>query len=386
MPLNLYRDLDLEALFSIVANSQTEQVAFDAVFGETFSNFTIKVVKNSTKFSLSSELENVVEEHDLNLVLNVLKTVGHLIRTLKIDYGTLDVKPRSLINQQLSKVCAKSLLEIEITHCNDNDFLDFLGPFEKVEKVKLRFGNLKEDSVRFDQIFPSVRRLDVGGMQYVHSGFIKHQFAHLKHLIVEFWDNENLSSIQKCLQLNPQLQSVSLYQCDWNILKMMSETMSNLENLELNGFNDFSTYIGDDIRFENLKVFRFKKFSALPKTISKIPLIFGNLEEMSCLKPMHLWFEIIIQNKKLKKLRTGEISQQQLFRIAEELPDLEDFATGYNTYDSINKVVRFIKQGKHLKKVAFWQSNFNSRTEIVAQLGNEWKIVEEGGRFAFIKN
>lgn len=386
--INLYREWDLEALSNVVVTSQNEQMALEAVFREKFLNgkFIIKAEKNSTKISLSSETGKVFEEHDIDVLLNCLKNLGHLISSLKVDYEGLDTSQRSALNQQLSESCAKSLLEIKLIHSDENDFVDLSGPFVKVETVQMRYGNLKRYTARFDKIFPSVNQLDLNTMHYVHPGFVEHHFVHLKNLIVEFMDKGDISTIEKRLKLNPQLQNVSLYQCNWNILKMMSKTMQNLEQCELKGFNDFSTYEGDDIHFENLKIFRFRKFSAMVKKIPKIPLVFGNLEEIACSKPMHLWLDIIFQNKNLKIVRTGEINEQQLFQIAEELPNLEEFATGYNTYDSTNKVVRFIEKGKCLKRVAFWQSNFNSRNAIVEQLGNEWRIAEEGGRFVFIKN
>lgn len=380
--------MDLKALSNIESTTQNQQAALDTVFREKFlnENFTIKAVKFSSKLSISSETEQVNEEHELDEVLRVLQTFGNLISNLKIDYENLDANQFSPLNRQLSESCARTLLQIEIIHCNENHFVDFSVPFEKVETVLMHFGNLPKNISRFDQLFPSVRSLDLSDMHYVHPGFIEHHFSHLENLSVEFLEKGDVSTIEKRLQLNPQLQSVKLYQCNWNILKMMSKTMPNLRILEINGFNDFSTYTGDDIRFENLKIFRFKKFSALPKNIERIPLVFGRLEEISCLKPMNLWFDIIIQNKNLKRVKTGEINKQQLFQIADELPNLEEFATGYNTYDSINKVVRFIQNGKHLKRVAFWQSNFKGRNEIAEQLGNEWRIAEEGGRFVFIKN
>lgn len=386
--INLYCEWDLEALSNVEVTNQNEQVALDTVFREKFLNgkFIIKAVKDSQKISLSSETGEVIEEHVIDVILKVLKKFGNLITSLKLDYEGLDMNHRSAINKQLSETCGKSLLEIELIHSDENDFVDLLGPFEKMETVQMRYGNLKSNTARFDQIFPSVCQLDLSTMHYVHPGFVEHHFIHLKNLIVEFIDTGDISTIEKRLQLNPQLQNVSLYQCNWNILKMMSKTMQNLESLELKGFNDFSTYEGDDIHFENLKIFRFRKFSALVKNIPKIPLVFGNLEEIACSKPMHLWLDIILENKNLKIVRTGEINEQQLFQIADELPNLEEFATGYNTYDSINKVVRFIEKGKHLKRIAFWQSNFNSRNTIVEQLDNEWRIVEEGGRFVFIKN
>lgn len=384
----LYRKIDTKVSAHVDSLKQINQVATGSELIENISYNTVKIkgVKDSSKLELSIGNGSAIEHHDFDVILDILKEFGHLISKLTLDYDSVDEHHRSLLNQQINKFCAKSLTDIELIQCNENDFSEFQEPFEKVESVQMNFGHLMNATSRFDRLFPSVRRLDLGGMHFVHPDFVEHHFEHLELLAMESLEKGNLRSVERRLQLNPQLKHVSLFRCNWNLLKIISETMPDLESLELNGFNDFSNYAGNDIHFEQLKIFRFQKFSGVSKTIQKIPLVFGNLEEISCSKPMDKWLEIIIQNKHLKEVTTGVINNRQLFQIVEELPELEDFTTGYSAYDSTGNVVRFMNKGKHLRKVSFWQSNFNSPNEIVEQLGNKWRFQVEGGRFVFIKN
>lgn len=380
-----------------LAKNHDNQLAIDSDFMAKFPDKTVKInaVKNSTKFQFSNGNENTVEEYDFDEVLNIIEKYGSMITKLKLDYDSVHGYYRSLLNQQINNFCSKTLIDIELIHCSESDILQFPKPFEKVETVEMSFGHLMNPlrnpqqpttSFSFNVIFPSVRRMNLGEMYFVHSNFLEHHFEQLEHLVMESFPNhhQDLSPVEKRLLLNPQLKHISLFHCNWKLLKTISEDMTNLKSLELNAFNDFSNYTGDII-FNRLKIFRFQKFSAMSKTIPRIPLVFGNIYEISCSKPMDKWLDIIFQNKQLKKVTTGTISNEILFKIVDELPELEDFTTGYNVYDSTKSVIQFIHMGSHLKRASFWQSNFNSPDEIKQQLSNKWTFFEDGGRFVFSK-
>lgn len=321
-PFEKYANFDLKALLNTEATCQSEQVAIDFTVTENYFNGLLEVKANkfSVKLEISNEHRHWIEDYDLDNILMILHKFGHAIKQLKINYEHLDGNERVLINHQISLFCGRTLNEIELVHCNEYDFIELHGPFERVEMVKMKSSHLKEPVARFDEIFPSLKRFDVSEMHFVHAEFVAHHFEHLTHLSVRFNDVENFPTIQRMLQLNPQLEIVSLYECNWNLLKMISKHLLTLEFLELNRFNDLSNYDGDDIHFDRLNRFRFEKSSGTLEGIERIPLVFGNLKEIICSEAVDKWIDVIVQNEKLKKIQIGELSTKQLRRIVANVP------------------------------------------------------------------
>lgn len=159
-----------------------EQAAIDFTVMDKYLNglLELKAVRLSAKVQISNEDRHWFEEYDFDVILEILHKFGYAIKRLKIDYERLDGHQRVLINHQVSLFCGRTLNEIELVHCNEYDFNGLQGPFGRVETVKMKLGHLRQPVARFDEIFPSVRRLDVAEMYFVHSGFIEQHFEQLE--------------------------------------------------------------------------------------------------------------------------------------------------------------------------------------------------------------
>lgn len=338
------------------------------------------------KFEINGENYNK-NPHDFDVLLKVLELFGHLITKLKVDYKSMNPYQCESINEHLNKYCHGSLTAIEFMNSGDDAMSELRGPFTQATYILIDAGNYgkEENEVRYDQMFPAVRHFNQTGLLPRFPKRLEYNFPHLKTLTMEgelaeskFWPN-----LMKRLNLNPQLRQVTFILANWFLLKILTEKRPEIESVVFQRFNNLPLYDEDeeDIRLENIKVFKFL-VDDIGSRSNRIPLIFGNLEEIVCNKPVDKWFEIIIQNKNLKKVTTGEVNDEQLNQIVEQLPNLEEFVTDHKISNFTDKIVDFIQKGNNLKRVQFTQVEFDTSKKAVKLLGSGWKL---GGIDTFIK-
>lgn len=284
---------------------------------------------------------------------------------------------RSAINIFLNKHCAKSLIELEIIHSFGYNLVDWPIPFKNVENLKFSYGYLEVSNLPFNQLFPKIRRLDLSGL-LVNPKIFEYTFEYLEHLDVEHWHPNHefrVNAIETRLKLNPQLKNITLYQCGWDLLEIVNKNVPNLQRLEIFNFNNFSApYLGDSIYFRNLKILTFQIANSCAVNIERIPLMFGQLEEITCFKLLNKWLDVMVKTKTFKKIKFGEVDEEQFMRIVEELPNLEEITTAIDTASTIDVVIDFMKIGKNLKRITFWQSDHQTRESIAKRLNGKWQI------------
>lgn len=142
-----------------------------------------------------------------------------------------------------------------------------------------------------------------------------------------------------------------------------------------------SHFEGDDIKFEQVTSFDAFLDQNSGK-FERIPIVFGNLEEISCYGSIDEWFDIIIQNKKLKKIISDQFSDGKLQQIAEQISNLEEFWMSYNR-NSYDVIVQFFETGKKLKKVVFCRKTLDIN-EICERLQAKWEMSNESHRLVHI--
>lgn len=345
---------------------------------------------NGKKFVDWQWLDNSQSPFEFNAMLNALKVFGHLIKKLKLklEYHYFNEEQSTQINKHLSQYLADSLIEIELNSCDGQKLNGLTRPFKKTETVYLRNGHIKTNNINLSEIFPVVRRLSVASMLSLSPVCIEQHFHHLMEMNVEYLLDGGSTTLKRRLQLNPQLRNLTINGGNWMTLKLISETVPALERLDCRTFNGASQYQSDNIHFEHLKSFEIVLLQDIPDDLQRIPLVFDNLEEIKCYKPVDKWFEIVIQNKNLKKVTVGELTDQQFERISAELPKLEEFVSGYDTNggsnNGVDNVVRFMENGKMLRKVKFFNSCVNNRNAIVQRLPH-WKIVQDDDTPVFVR-
>lgn len=322
---------------------------------------------------------------EFDAMLNALEMFGHLMTALRLQYDYFTEVQSERINKHVTKYTKDSLIVIEIRSPFDEYLKGLSGPFRRAEIVKLQNGEVKSKTLFFNTIFPAVRDFDLSSMSFVSPESIEHHFEHLEQMSVEYMLPTTNPTLERRLRLNAQLKVLTIFEVNWTNLRMISETVPRLQRLNLLGFNDVSPFQGDDIRFEHMKVWNMKKVCFFPAHIDRIPIVFGHLEEITFDRPVDKWFNVVIQNKKVKRITTGELNDEQLQQLVENLPSLEDISTSYvaKTRDAVDRILRFFEMGKRLKKATFSNMNAQVWSEILAKLPVHWNVTEERSHFIF---
>lgn len=358
------------------SSNQENRAAAETIFKQKFTRDSFEIIgedfdPNPRKLLYYPKRKPV----DFDVMLKILELFGHLITKLKLNYQEMNQYQCETINQHLNKFSVKSLTEIIFLCSTDTSLIDLDGPFPEVIVANFTFGSTYTNaSTKFYEKFPALQKLVFNSFSVSHSHKFEHNFPHLHtwHFDSNIFREQSRKSFEKRMELNPQLRHVTFQLTNWHLLKIISEKLPQLESIDIKRFLDNPAFEGR-IEFTKLKAFEFRE--DYKQSYSKeFPLVFGNLEVIECYEPVDKWFEVIMQNTKLGKVRTGEISDEQLFRIAETLPDLQDFTTDHKVSNFSTKVLEFIAKASNLKRVVFTQANYNTSKTVLKELGDNWKL------------
>lgn len=383
--LDTYKYFDINTLANVAKTHSYNRRAAEVVFNDKFAN---KLFEINGKVLKRKECQiGFNYTFEFNAMLNALEMFGHLMTTLRLQYDYFTAEQSECINKHVSKYTKDSLISIEIKSPFDEYLKGLTGPFGSAKIVHLQNGQIKSNNFAFNQIFPAVRFFDLSTMTSISTECIEHHFLHLEEMHIEYMLSTNSPALERRLRLNAQLKALTIFEVNWMSLRMISETVPRLERLNLLGFNDVSSFQGNDIRFEHMKVWNMKKVCFFPAHIERIPIVFGNLEEITFDRPVNKWFNIVMQNKNVKRIISGELNDEQLQQMAEDLPNLEAISTSYVAIngDAVDKIVRFLETSGMLQRATFSNMNVNVCSEIVAKLPN-WTAVAERKHFIFVRN
>lgn len=377
--LDIYGDLSLDDLVNVAKSMPRNEAAARTIFRDKYgtSKFVIRGVRlfDNRNFFIS---EDVIFLCKSDFTREVLRLFGPLISILKAEL-TYSVDERHNLYEDINEYCAKTLLDFEV----DNAGLDLLvGPFLRAENVTIDYGFFSKENIRIESIFPTVRRFDVGNIEGSPSStWFEHNFPNLEHLIIKSFFTINPMKLQKMLQANQQIRSVSIADCMDAHLDIINANLPTLESIEILNYVDFGPHTESVIHFEHLKKFKIAGEYMYP-LMHDAPLKFSNLEEFECVGPIDNWFDNILENKRLKKMLIGPVDRQQLTRIQQELPNLEELSTYFDTTDSTNFVIDFLNEATNLRRISFDEIDDETRTVIP----KNWTVIVEKYQSVVVKN
>lgn len=128
------------------------------------NNFPIKTLKFDRERFFSKSLYD--QNNDINYMLNILDSFGHLISSLKVDYSYLNNKQTAQFNRIISRTSFDSLIEIDLRHCDSRKLKALPKPLSKVEVVRLR-GQMKVEDIDLGELFPVASSINVNDVLYV---------------------------------------------------------------------------------------------------------------------------------------------------------------------------------------------------------------------------
>lgn len=229
--------------------------------------------------------------------------------------------------ESIFKHCFESLITIEIR----SNLLPVLSNvthiFSKTEQLTLDGCDLSENLCdRFDQYFPSLRRLELKDCKAVDRTCIEREFKCLKELIVIGKRKQsrkafNKSNVKGALHHNPQITQLIIdfnstndreldnvhpdFALDTDFYRCVGESLSNLKSLTVFGERRFQRDVcKDDIDFPILdKLILHDIYAQEPNEIA--PFRLNKLRELKLMHMISLsdeWIQFIIRNNCLEKL------------------------------------------------------------------------------------
>lgn len=382
--LIIYEQLDLNSL---------------AALGKThpYNKFVTKIIfQNEYNGELSVNGSTIFDKTDSNNtseldgLLNTLEVFGPLITKLNLNFYNIHYNENNFerLNEHINRYLADSLIEIQIDYFEDKHLKGLTG-LKKVENVRLAHGEI---NTNLNDIFPAMRRLDPQFMPQTLDVTFEYTFPHLEELTMEFMSWTSSKKFERRIRLNPQLKMLNVWVCAWSTLKMINDLLPRLERFYVTGFDNWST-VYDEIHFDKLKAFGVRAVQGFPRDMTKVPIVFGNLEEIECNEEGHKCFDIIVANEKLRKIECGQLEQDQLQQIVEKMTHLEVFHTWHpvpNELSAIDSFSRIVELGERLKEVKAWKrlddfQEFSICDKFYERL-NDWTCVEENTHFVLSRH
>lgn len=343
----------------------------DVVLDELSRQFSRKTLNIHTElrpesirkfFGPMDENDNEIRIRDTTLSANVLKEMGHLIRTLSLESATkYDPHANELIYKLIEKHCSDSLVEFGLCNIFDGFLSNITEPFTKVEVVSLRgivedFGNEEFD---LSDMFPALHRLNIDVLGPNITKIVSN-YPHLNHLIITLKDCRNPETcssepvIAGLFKKNPQIRNLVLSHGNRNLLQIAADEL-DLEQLTICNYHERDGNQTQEIHFEHVKVFKFTDTNEYhwPSNIT-----FGDELEEFIVEEIHArdyrYLDFIECHKHLKKLQISErngMKNEGLLRIASAKLNVCEIKLECDSSIEAKNIIELIESSSQLKRI-----------------------------------
>lgn len=381
--LDIAEHLDLRAIISFAQIHSHARSVVDKLMKKLLSNKPIKITGAERCLVRHAE-----ERLNFGQILYFFRNFGHHLTHLTINGFGYTNEQRELFLSYIRTYAAEYLKEIDFNFNQSfNPLMNFNGSFPQAKTVCLKEVPTKIGS-KIREIFPSCESLDVEESNLNNKLFAVN-FPNLKGLVIPYaWGyyERDFDIINETLYLNPQIKHLSIYNSFWRMVQIFNEMRPDLESLNI---KKLIMLHSDDrshtLRFPSMKKLKMlaSRNGGMQRGIDRIPLEFGNLEEIEFNREdlIEHWIEIVLQNKKLKKIVTRDfLTNDQLERIENGLPKLETFLFifDYNAdMHATNETIRFLMETSYqIKEVSFNYLDEHYCKYLRDVLTEPWKPVE----------
>lgn len=362
----IFDHLRMNSLYSLARTSK--------YFEETVGNFVrrifarkIMVLDFFSDYSKQYDYiitDEFIEIRNVRMAIKILTQFGRYIQNLKLQ----DV----LIGKNIDEKRIKELYHVIHEHCSDTlsqlhlklidfDFFEFAKkPFTNVKNISLLQGKLKSLGNRqfnFQEMFPAMRILRLDSFRIDNKSALTLDFPKLEQLsadiaTTQYSDYVTEPVIAELIRKNPQIRSVVLSHLSLDLLKVVANTLVNLEQLTVHLLS-YSDQEDATIHFEHVKSFTISNIIAkrLPSEIT-----FANLEEFKShtLLGDDKYIDFIENNRNLKKIcinGTKGLSNGDIERLASaNLNVVEMFIVCDRNFGG-EHLVQLIENSKNLKRL-----------------------------------
>lgn len=342
---------------------------------------------NGTKIEFGNDTM-IINDHVV--LIRLFRNFGHLISRISFRQPENSTTNSSVwcdrVLGYINEYCAESLQEIMFFDGNFS-ITKLRKPFKQLHTVLIDAESLFDEIYEnnLTEIFPSLQYFGIRNPHNIQKeGFAQH-FPHLTDVSFpgEITRTRNNSKdhefYNNLFDLNPQIRNVvSLYIYDFDLFRVTSEKMQNLETLNLM-FEMSRDYVPRNvtpIHFKNVK----KSYIQFCGFQGHNSIVFDQLEEMDFVCDANFdGTSFITKHRKLKVLNkwNAQINYEQYMSIIENLPDLIEISSFIWYADLIgHDVLQNVMQTEtNLKKITFFTDSVEHAERLYRfALIIRWKI------------
>lgn len=388
--LLILEELDIASLIEMAEINQNIGSLSADVYRRKFSHKGIEIREPFWLDDSISENENgMIQLRDMDIITRVFRLFGQSIVKLKIQFWKNHLEQVRQTIALASQYC-DSLIHFELKSFDEDVLKNVTKPFVKVETVSFdgQFSRLASDTLSLNEMFPNMRNLLLQRAHIDDKKSVILSFPHLRHLQLDFLElyaftNEQILNLTR---LNPHIRSVNLQKVSMTFIKLLSESLPNLESLELVDITNWP--FSEDIHFQSID--RLRIASGYSRFATSVTI--DRLQEIVldwCSFPDG-WMQFIQKHPTLTEISIfgDEMSDTDLSSLIGNVPNLVEAGFTVKQNFTPSTIIRFVKSSTNLKRLilSFHKVLDNSTFEKIEKgIKDEWTVTNALRNYFFVK-
>lgn len=151
----------------------------------------------------------------------VLHFMGDIVQYLRVNYCRTNANESGTnhkTHDAIVQYCSNDLIEITFNHIQST--MQMNRVFCRLQHLNFNYGYVGQAISDFNKWFPNLNRLEFFFCKTIDTQCIEHTFPRLQHFTVAH-HNFTLQNLQKFLDLNPQLQTFTVYNYDRKLISQL---------------------------------------------------------------------------------------------------------------------------------------------------------------------
>lgn len=363
--------------FTSTAGTPLELIPKEKSWGNSYIRFELIPGRYTKLYG------NEIGIHSINTIVNILKARGFLIQRLSFDGYQLSPTEALRISQHIEENASDSLIDLRLIDIDGVDYLlaDTNTTFTDIKSLEITRG-FYTDNLRLHQIFPKLEELFFTPTNDSQIQSIQRHYKELQHLAFYSLNYDNVN-LQPLLQLNPQLQRLSLNTMpNLATLQCIDDNLPNLSTLDLQ-----CAWHGCSRPFENLEPIHLNYVQNFIISIGdyvpyNIPITFDRLEslDIDAKEFRGSVVQLIRENRHVKALSLPIFEPADfkcMVEIVRELPALREitftWSEGVATCDQL-VMYRLLTKADKLNVIKFRMETGDNFEKLTTLIPNEWQL------------
>lgn len=374
--------LHLKELTSMAAISPELLSMSKQTFNQKYRDYVISIERLNDDANESASIFNVhkiIEIKSYNLLVQVLKNFGDLIRKVKLT-RFISTQHLSVVNRMVNICGCESIMELDLNEISEDTFMQFKDPFNNLEILTFSVYGLRQPRLcmPFNEMFPNLRRLVITfDAPLVDYSFIDCKIAQLEHLYLIYELGGRIAKgrddvIESLLNKNKQIKNIEIKYFPGKFIEKINQILPNIETLQV-----FDFEATKEIRFEHVK--HFDMHHSSPRRIDRLEM--PRLESMTMYYPsFHFdeWLIFLENHQYLKKLRLKAYDSDndpRVTTITSHLPNLIELIVEGQSSMIVEQMDEILRNNEKLEK---FEMNLRDSEERLISLrkefGNDWNV------------